>query len=163
MHLEEKAVGNSNFPPKPVVGGGQGEGPGLSPAESIEERAGESQAAGGTGLDSPSGDSSTSLITVEDDDESGDTSLPPDQPCLKRTASELSSSEADATEKRGRPEVESYSPAEEQPRVFPSSSPNQCSFLKIALQSTPFEHRGDLAFRRTESQASTPGCSEIVR
>ena len=56
----------------------------------------------------------------------------------KRTASELSSSEADASEKRGRPEVESYSPAEEQPRVFPSSSPNQCSFLNIALQSTPF-------------------------
>lgn len=162
MHLEEKAVGNSNFLPKPVVGGEQGEGPGLNPAESVEERAEESQAAGGAGLDSPNGDSTTSLITVEDS-ESSDTSLPPDQPCLKRTASELSGSEADATEKRGRPEAESYSPAEEQPRVFPSSSPNQCSFLNIALQSTPFEHRGDLAFQRTESQASPPDCNEIVR
>lgn len=162
VHVEEKVVGNSNFPPKPVIGGEQGEGPGLNPAESVEERAGESQAAGGAGLNPPSGDSTTSLITVEDD-ESSDTSLPPDQPCLKRTASELSGSEADATEKRGRPEVESYSPAEEQPRVFPSSSPNQCSFLNIALQSTPYEHRGDLAFRRKDSQASPPNCSEIVR
>ena len=176
--IEEEGLGNSNLPPKSVVGGeepgevGQGEGPGSNSAEGAAEGDRESQAAGGAGQESTvSGlsatDSTASLITVDDEQEqagSSDTSLPNAQPNLKRTASELSSSEANAaSEKKGRAELVSYSSPVEQLGAFPSSSPNQCSFLGIALQSTPLEKRADIAFRRKESQASPPDCMGIVK
>lgn len=172
VQIEEEGLGISNFPPKPVVGGeepgeaGQEGGAGITPQVGVAKGDGESQAAGGAGLDSSESDSITSLIIVDEEQEgeSSNNSLPDAQPSLKRMVSELSSSEADeSSEKRGRAEPDSYSSPVEQDRAFPSSSPDQYSFLNIVLQSTPFEQRADIAFRRAGSQASPPNCEGIVK
>ncbi|KAM3619944.1 uncharacterized protein V6R79_016138 [Siganus canaliculatus] len=74
----------------------------------------ESQLESRAGNDSSTADSTTSLITV-DDESSSDTPLPDAQPNFKRTASELSSSEAEeAVEKKGRGEVDLHEPLVEQ-------------------------------------------------
>lgn len=55
----------------------------------------------------------------------------------KRPLSESSSESVPFSEKRGRHASTSGSSSGEEPRVFPSDSPNEVSFLSIALQSTP--------------------------
>lgn len=55
----------------------------------------------------------------------------------KRPLSESSSESAPLSEKRGRVETLSDSTSVEESRVFPPDSPNEVSFLSIALQSTP--------------------------
>ncbi|KAM3619115.1 uncharacterized protein V6R79_003232 [Siganus canaliculatus] len=169
VQIEEAELGNSNFPPKPVVGGnefreaGQEEGLGLSQTDSTINGAVESQLESRAGNDSSTADSTTSLITV-DDESSSDTPLPDAQPNFKRTASELSSSEAEeAVEKKGRGEVDLHEPLVEQVEPPSSSSLDQCSFLNIALQSTPLEQRANFGFGRTGSLTSPPDCKEIIR
>lgn len=115
------------------------DGPGSNLAEgAAEEGDGESQAAGGAGQeisvsDLSATDSTASLITVDNEQEeaeSSDTSLPKTQPNLKRTASEVLQPQR---RRKGLSLVHTVSlwSSSEQ------SSPNQCFFLGIALQSTP--------------------------
>ncbi|TWW52966.1 hypothetical protein D4764_07G0000990 [Takifugu flavidus] len=160
--------GNSNLPPKPVIGGeessevGQREGPGPHPFEADMELGRSHQADSGVRPASTDDDSTRSLHIVEEEQSS--TSLPDAQPSSKRTASELSNSGAEsASEKRGRAESEHHSPPVDQDSGSSSSSSNECSFLNVALQSTPLRKRADFAFRRTDSQSLPPGCRGIFR
>lgn len=143
--IEETGQGNSNLPPKPVIGGqgaveaGEGEGPAEAPPmESIQD-GGVMQAEGGACEEDQS------------QSESEDASLPNAQQG-KRPASELSSESPVVSEKRGRVGTLSDSSSVEEPRVFPSSSPNEVSFLTIALQSTP----KDSKFNATLRERPTP-------
>ncbi len=161
--IEGEGLENSNFPPKPEIGGegpsemGKGVGPSLTPAEGEEQDSEESQADGESGPHPTSEDTSASLHIVEEG--SSETSLPDAQPFLKRTVSELSSPEvAKASEKRGRIEVGTATSPVEMPSTC--STTDQCSFLNIALQSTPLEKWGDRAFRRSETLDSPPNCYE---
>ncbi len=158
--IEDLEPKNSNLPPIAVIGGdevaeaGQGEGPPTTLTEGAVEEEQECQESSSMGLSSSDPET---MVTV--DSESSGESLPNAQPNGKRTASELSSSEAEtASEKRGRAEPDSNSSSVEEARVFPSGSPNQFSFLNIALQSTPKEQRADIAFRREGSKSSPPNC-----
>ncbi|KAI4787966.1 hypothetical protein KUCAC02_036147 [Chaenocephalus aceratus] len=55
----------------------------------------------------------------------------------KRPVSELSSNSPIVSEKRVRTDYSPENSSLEEPRVFPSTSPNQISFLTMVLQSTP--------------------------
>lgn len=123
--------------PKPVSGGeeqgeaGNGEehgGP-VRPETSEEEEGGqvESRTQGG---------GNTSSDSAQDQS-------PPDTQLAKRTAAELSSGTI-VSGKRGRLEV----PSE---RVFPSTSPNEVSFLNIVLQSTPKDRMVNAALQQRPS------------
>ena len=134
---------NSNFPPKPVIGGeeqmeaGNGEGPEMSPLPESNEKA--MQAEGGATLN-------------DEEMESSEDATLPDAQLAKRPASELSPDISIVMEKRGRLGNFSEHSSEEEPRVFPSDSPNEVSFLNIALQSTP----KDLMLNKTLQQRPTP-------
>ena len=163
--------GNSKNLPGPVVGGSENSGeeqeeePTVDPTEGETNTEEDRPETTGAGLDSTDDSTTVSLITVEDESgESSDFSLPDAQPGLKRPVSELSSSEAEpASDKRGRSELNSEGDSVEQFVASTLSSPNECSFLNIALQSTPFEQRADLAFGRNGSQTSPPNCVGIVK
>lgn len=122
---EEAGQEISNLPPNSVVGGeesgeaGEGEGPATPP--SID---GEMQAEGGAEIES------------QLQENSEDASLPNAQQ-TKRPLSELSFDSPIMMEKRGRLVAPSENSSLDEPRVFPSSSPNEVSFLTIALRSTP--------------------------
>lgn len=158
--IEGEGLENSNFPPNPNIGGeepdeaGKGEGPGLTPPVGKEQESGECQAAGGSGPSTTSGDTTGSLHIVEEG--SSEISLSPDkQPFPKRTASAMSGSELlEALEKRGRTDVGDAASLGELPSV--SASYDQCSFLTIALQSTPREKPPDVALWRAETLDSPP-------
>lgn len=161
--IEKEGLENSNFPPKPVTGGegpgeaGKGEGPGLTQDKEEEQQEEmESQAAGESGPESSTVNTTGSLKIVED--RSSETSLPDAQPFLKRNASEMSSPKEDKTEKKGRIDMGTTTSPEEVPNV--GSPTDQCSFLTISLQSTPRERRGNNAFRRSETLDSPPNCFE---
>lgn len=161
--IEGEGLENSNFPPKTVSGGeepseaGKGEGPGLTPAEGEEQENMESQAAGESGPEHTSEDTTYSLQIVEDG--SSEASLPDAQPFLKRNASDLSSPEvAENSEKRGRIDVGTTISPVERPNAC--STADQCSFISISLQSTPRERLGNDAFRRSETLDSPPNCYE---
>ncbi|CAJ1057813.1 hypothetical protein L3Q82_014583 [Xyrichtys novacula] len=126
--FEELGQLNSNFPPKPLTGEegsgeeGKREEPAPAPqAESVEDN-GAVQAEGGATSETPKTNSK-------------DSTLPNAQ--AKRPLSELSSESPVVSEKRGRAGSSSDSSSVEDLRVFPSDSPNEVSFLNIALQSTP--------------------------
>lgn len=135
--IEEAGLENSNLPPNPLIGGqgtgvaGVGEGPAIAPQVESEEEDGAMQAEGGASPDSNSG--------IENEESMGDSDDAPlpnaQQP--KRPISELSSESPGVSQKRGRAGKYSNSSSVEEPRVFPSNSPNEVSFLTIALQSTP--------------------------
>lgn len=122
---EEAGLEISNLPPNSVVGGegsgeaGEGEGPATPPS-----RDGEMQAEGGAGIEN------------QLQDNSEDASLPNAQQ-TKRPLSELSFDSPIMMKKRGRLAASSDNSSLDEPRVFPSSSPNEVSFLTIALRSTP--------------------------
>lgn len=129
--FEEAGLENSNLPPNPVIGqessveAGEGEGPAtVPPVETVERTL---QAEGGAHVEGENNQSQT---------DSDDAPLPNAQQA-KRPLSELSSETPIVLEKRGRAGYPSDSSSVEEPRVFPSSSPNEVSFLTIALQSTP--------------------------
>lgn len=140
------AAGPENLilPPKPVSGGeeqgeaGNGEehgGP-VRP-ETLEEEEG-GQVESGT-----QGGGNTSSDSAQDQS-------PPDTQLAKRTAAELSSGTI-VSGKRGRLEVPSESSSGEDSRVFPSSSPNEVSFLNIVLQSTPKDRMVNAALQQRPS------------
>jgi len=95
-------------------------------------------------------------VVLEDEEmEPGETSedVPlPDAQLAKRPASEFSPDTSIVMEKRGRLGNLSENSSEEEPRVFPDDSPNEVSFLSIALQSTP----KDIMLNRTLQQRPTP-------
>ena len=130
---EQAGQENSNLPPNPVIGGegsgeaGVGEGPAVAPPMESSGEDGVMQAEGGASLE---------CEEVQPQEDSDDAPLPAAQHS-KRPASELSSESPVVSEKRGRVGFSSDSSSVEEPRVFPSSSPNEVSFLTIALQSTP--------------------------
>lgn len=146
--IEEAGLENSNLPPNPVIGGegpveaGEGEGPAAAPQVENREEAVAVQAEGGassvTGSEQKFGQSQS---------DSEDVPLPNAQPA-KRLISELSSESPGASEKRGRAESYSDSSSVEEPRVFPSNSPNEVSFLTIALQSTPKDSKLNATLRQ---------------
>lgn len=142
--IEEAGQENSNLPPNLVIGrqgaaeAGEGEGPAEAPPMERTEEGGVMQAEGGA----------CSLCEKDQSqDESEDASLPNAQQG-KRPASELSSESLAVSEKRGRVGPYSDSSSVEEPRVFPSSSPNEVSFLTIALQSTPKDSNLNAALRQ---------------
>lgn len=150
--LEEAGLENSNLPPNPAIGGltgeeGEGEGPAAAPSGESVEGDGVMQAEGGA--------SSESDITQSLDD-SNDAPLPNAQP-TKRLASELSSESIVASEKRGRVVALSDSSSVEELRVFPSNSPNEVSFLSIALQSTPKDSKLNATLRQRPTPRVRPG------
>ncbi|KAL7400675.1 hypothetical protein ABVT39_015876 [Epinephelus coioides] len=137
--IEDAGLENSNLPPNPVIGeqgsgeAGEGEGPAIAPpVESVEED-GVMQAEGGT--------------STEQETDSEDATLPNAQQA-KRPISELSSDSPVVTEKKGRAGDYSDSSSVEEPRVFPSDSPNEASFLTIALQSTPKDSKLNATLRQ---------------
>jgi len=85
-----------------------------------------------------------------------DTHLPEGQQS-KRPASELSSDSPVVSEKRGRVRSLSDSSSVEEPRVFPFDSPNEVSFLTLALQSTP----KDSNLNATLHQRATPRVRKV--
>lgn len=146
--FEEAGPQNSNLPPKSVIGGGktgeagEGEEPVEAPPTRCTEGGGQGQmepppaghpeeepmtAVGGASLESgssePLEDSKEALLNIAQ--------------YPKRPLSESSSESIPLSEKRGRIETLSDSSSGEEFRVFPSSLPNEVSFLSIALQSTP--------------------------
>ena len=129
--IEEAGLGNSNLPPNPAIGSnGPGEaGEGEEPADppSTETSSGEEvmQVEGGAILKE---------TTIQENSEEAPL---PDAQQNKRPASELSSESPVVSERRGRAGNFSDSSSVEEPRVFPSDSPNEVSFLTLALQSTP--------------------------
>ena len=131
--IEEAGQGNSNLPPNPVIGGegadeaGEGEEPATLPPMEGSGEYEVMQAEGGA---------SSECEDVQSQDDSEDAPLPGAQQ-TKRLASELSSESPAVSEKRGRAGTFSDSSSVEEPRVFPLNSPNEVSFLTIALQSTP--------------------------
>lgn len=144
--FEEDGLGNSNLPPKPVTGqeksGEAGEGEGLvctPPVETGEQ--GAMQAKGGAW---------SVKENVQPQTDSNDASLPKGQDA-KRPRAELSPEISEVSEKRARAGFSSDSPSVEDSRIFPSDSPNEVSFLSIALRSTP----KDSSVHLTEQQ--TPG------
>ena len=137
--IEDAGLENSNLPPNPVIGeqgsgeAGEGEGPAITPpVESVEED-GVMQAEGGTSTDQET--------------DSEDATLPNAQQA-KRPISELSSDSPVVTEKKGRAGGYSDSSSVEEPRIFPSDSPNEASFLTIALQSTPKDSKLNATLRQ---------------
>ena len=124
---------NSNLPPNAAIGGEEpaeaGEGPPPLVESSVEGVV--MQAGGGA---------SSEYEQVQSQEDSEDAPLP-DAQQAKRPASELSTDSPVVSEKRGRVGTLSDSSSVEEPRVFPSSSPNEVSFLTIALQSTPKESK----------------------
>lgn len=139
--FEEAGPENSNLPPNPVIGGegsgeaGEGEGPASAPSM---ESSGVMQAEGGA---------SSECEGILSQDDSEDAPLP-DAQQTKRLASELSSESPIVSEKKGRVGTLSDSSSVEEPRVFPSSSPNEVSFLTIALQSTPRDSKLNATLRQ---------------
>ncbi len=128
--IEEAEVENSNLLLNPMIGGqgsDDGEGPANGPLVDRGEEDRPMQAEGGV---SSKYESNNSLIDNEY------ASLPNAQQS-KRPISELSSESPGVSEKRGRAGNSSDSSSVEEPRVFPCKSPNEVSFLTIALQSTP--------------------------
>lgn len=142
--IEVPGQENSNLPPNPVTGGegsgdvGVREGPATLPQikNSKEDQV---RQAGGR----------ASSCEDQSQDDSEYTPLPGAQR-TKRPASELSSDSFAVSEKRGRAGFSSDSSSVEEPRIFPSSSPNEVSFLTIALQSTPRNSKLNVT---TESKA----------
>ena len=141
--FEEALLEDSNLPPNPVSGqqvsgeAGEGEGPAVVPPVENEEE-GAMQAEGGASVEN---DNTQSLT------DSDDAPLPNAQQA-KRPLSELSSETPGVTEKRGRAGNSSDSSSVEEPRVFPSDSPNEVSFLTIALQSTPKNSKMNLTLQQ---------------
>uniref|UniRef100_A0A4W6EEV1 CCHC-type domain-containing protein n=1 Tax=Lates calcarifer TaxID=8187 RepID=A0A4W6EEV1_LATCA len=131
--IEEAGPENSNLPPNPVIGGvesdeaGEREGPATAPSTESSGEDGAMQVEGGASSDNEEGQ-----LQTDSEDAS-----PPNAQQTKRPASELSSESPVFSEKRGRVGTLSDSSSVEEPRVFPSDSPNEVSFLTIALQSTP--------------------------
>lgn len=131
--VEKAGQENSNLPPNSVIGQegsgevGDGEGPATAPPMESAEGNGARQEEGGANSESEK---------VQSIQDSEDAPLP-DAQQSKRLASELSSDSPIVSEKRGRVGSLSESSSVEEPRVFPSNSPNEVSFLTIALQSTP--------------------------
>ena len=85
-------------------------------------------------------ESTGSLITVGEEERVSDpcSDLPlPNGQATKRPLSELSLDSPIVVEKRGRPEIDPDDSSGADSRIFPSCSPNEVSFLQIALQSTP--------------------------
>lgn len=143
--IEEAVPENLNLPPKPVIGGqesgeaGEGEGPAVAQLVESGEKDLAMQAEGGASSN-------------QSEDDSEDAPLPNGQP-TKRPITELSSESPGVSEKRGRAGIDSDSSSVEEPRVFPSDSPNEVSFLNVALQSTPKDSRTHNAAMR---QRPTP-------
>ena len=141
---EEAGQENSNLPPKPVTGGqgsgeeGVGEEPATAPPMESSVEEGVVQAEGGA---------SSECEKVQSQEDSEDAPLPPAQQ-TKRPASELSSESPLFSEKRGRVGFSSDSSSVEEPRVFPSGSPNEVSFLTVALQSTPRDSKLNATLRQ---------------
>lgn len=136
---------DSNLPPAPGSGGEEQGGAGNEeehgrPArsENVEEKENRQEARGGESDESDKGQ------------EQPLPSHPLDTQLIKRTAAELSF-ETSVSGKRGRLETPSGSSSEEDPRVFPSDSPNEISFLNIVLQSTPKECMANAALRQRPS------------
>lgn len=163
--------GNSNLPPKPVIGGeeanrvepGEEPGPSTEPVEGDGELAGKDQMAGET-PPSSIGECSIRSLHIMEEEHSPSPSSSDAQPGVKRTASELSTSGGNAaSEKRGRAEPEPHSLLVDQDSNSSSSSSNLCSFLSIALQSTPLESRANFGFRRTDPQSSPPDYRGIFK
>lgn len=139
--IEEAEVENSNLLSNPVTGGqtsGEGEGPANAPLLESGEEEGPMQAEGGASSEYESDHSQSN---------SEDAPLPNAQQS-KRPISELSSESPGVSEKRGRAETSSDSSSVEEPRVFPSNSPNEVSFLTIALQSTPKDSKHNATLRQ---------------
>lgn len=143
--IEVAGQENSNLPPNPVIGregtGEEGvrEGPAFTPPMESTPEDGVVQAEGGASKED------------QPQDDSEDASLPNAQQ-TKRPLSELSSDSPIVLEKKGRVAAHSDSSSVEEPRVFPSDSPNEVSFLTIALQSTP----RDSKLNATLQQRPTP-------
>lgn len=142
--VEEAGQENSNLPPDTVIGeegsceAGEGEGPATAPSMESGEEDGEMQEVGGA---------SSEMEDFQPPENSEDAPLP-DAQQTKRLASELSSESPVASEKRGRVGTLSDSSSVEEPRVFPSNSPNEVSFLTVALQSTPKDSKLNAALRQ---------------
>lgn len=138
--IEEAGLENSNLPPNLVNGGetsgevGEEEGPAQPPPLESPKEGEAMQAEGGASNE------------VKSHDNSEDAPLPNAQQ-KKRLASEFSS-ETPVSDKRGRAGSLSDSSSVEEPRVFPPNSPNEISFLSIALQSTPKNSNLNAALRQ---------------
>ncbi|KAM7388935.1 hypothetical protein PAMP_022936 [Pampus punctatissimus] len=142
---EEAGPENSNLPPNPVIGAeGSGE-------RGVEEGPATAPSIDNSGVMQVEGGASSECKEIQPQDDSEDASLP-DAQQTKRPASELSSESPIVSEKRGKMRTLSDSSSEEESRIFPSSSPNDVSFLTIALQSTP----KDSNLNATLKQRPTP-------
>lgn len=133
---EDVGPENLNLPPNLGIGrvesceAGDGEEPAATPPmESLQTEAGVMQAVGGANAE---------CEETQAENDSEDATLPEAQK-KKRPASELSLSSESfiVSEKKGRAVTLSDSSSVEESRVFPSDSPNEVSFLTVALQSTP--------------------------
>lgn len=139
--FEEAGPQISNLPPKPVIGGeemgeaGQGEGPVEAPPTGLTE--GEGQGPTEPPPTEHPEEEEPMLSEAGTSSEDSIEALLNTAQYPKRPLSESSSESAPLSEKRGRVETLSDSTSVEESRVFPPDSPNEVSFLSIALQSTP--------------------------
>lgn len=141
--FEEAGLGNSNLPPNPVIGeqGSGEEGKGEEPASAPPmESGGKKEAL------QVEGGASSEHETDKSQSDSNDAPLPNAQQS-KRPSSELTPDSPAVSGKRGRAGHSSDSSSVEEARVFPHNSPNEVSFLTIALQSTPKDSEADLKLR----------------
>ena len=151
--FEEAELGNSNLPPNPVIGeqaiceGGEEEGPVTAQPGESGEKEEAVQAEGGASLEHESEQSQGN---------SEDASLPNAQPA-KRPLSETSSESPGVAEKKGRAGNSSDSLSVGEPRVFPPNSPNEVSFLNIALQSTPKDSNLNATLQQRPTPRVRPG------
>uniref|UniRef100_A0AAV2JG50 CCHC-type domain-containing protein n=1 Tax=Knipowitschia caucasica TaxID=637954 RepID=A0AAV2JG50_KNICA len=171
--IGEVGLGNSNLPPKPPTGGeergeaGEGEGPAEAPPTQKEGELGPAEATPTERLveeQRPEAPPTNTMVQREQEaplaqkeveeqrPEAPPThTMEPNNP--KRPLSESSSGNEDFPEKRGRAGSPSDSDFVEEPRVFPSDSPNEVSFLSGARHSTP---KLPLEEERRRDQATSP-------
>lgn len=145
---DEARVENSNLPPTTLIGGGRGKGE----EERVESGTGDQSKTREDG-ENVQAESEDRVECMEAQDEENSEGTPlADAQVAKRPASELSSDTVCGLEKRGRAEELSDTSSDGEYRVFPPDSPNEVSFLNIALQSTP----KDRAINKALQQRPTP-------
>lgn len=156
--IEDMGLENSNLPPKLLIGrevsgeAGEGERPAEAPPTGGPKEEGpaeappsESPEEEGQGAVGPSPPEHHDMVTQES---MGDlTHFDPLTQCLedllnnaqypKRPLSESSQESTQFLEKRGRIVLSSDSNSVDEDRIFPCGSPNEVSFIEVALQSTP--------------------------